>query len=117
MIYFRELRCAIKRSHGCEAVRMKTVPVREVCQGEVIWDGAVEVFDLIGHAKAKRCYAWGYPSEKLGDKLEVVTVLEIGPVVSPESAVRAAIANRTARVADRPAAALWTGSAPWPAWV
>jgi hypothetical protein len=26
--------------------------------GETAWEGDVEVFDLIGHAKVKRAYAW-----------------------------------------------------------
>jgi hypothetical protein len=95
MLYYRELRNAIKRLHGCEAVGMGTTPVREVFRGEVVWDGKVEVFDLIGHPKAKRCYAWGYPNDKEPEKLDVVTVLEISPVVSPESAVRAAIAAQS----------------------
>lgn len=68
-----------------------TVPVREMFQGKVAWDGEVEVFAITGHAKAKRCYAWGYPNEKRGGKYDFVTVLEIPPVVSPETAVKAAI--------------------------
>lgn len=42
------------------------------------WEGEVETFDLAGHPKAKRAYAWGYPNGKGG--LEVVAVLEIPPV-------------------------------------
>lgn len=98
MVYFRELRNAIKHKYGCDAIRLKTVPVREVSQGEVIWEGPVEVFALLGHASAKTCYAWGHPSEEGADILKVVTVLEVPPVNSPESAVRAAVANRLVRV-------------------
>ena len=47
----------------------------------------------MGHAKAKRYYAWSYPDDKQPANLDVVTVLEIPPVVSPETAVKAAIAS------------------------
>jgi hypothetical protein len=67
------------------------VSVKEVFKGRIIWAGEVEVFDLYGHAEAKRCYAWGYPDKKEPDKLDVVAVLEIPPVVSPETAVRAGV--------------------------
>ena len=93
MLYFRELGNAIKRKHGCEAVRLRTASVREAFRDEMIWDAAVEVFALLGHDKAKCCYAWGIPRENEADGLDVVTVLEIPPVMSPESAVRAALLN------------------------
>lgn len=91
MDYLGELRAKIRLLHGCEATHRQKVPVTEVFQGKIVWDGEVEVFDLIGHAKALRCYAWGYPNERMTDRLDVVVVLEIPPVVSPKSAVRAAI--------------------------
>jgi len=49
----------------------------------------VEVFDLVGHTKAQRCYAWAYDVET-GSR--TVAVLELPPVISPITAVRAAIA-------------------------
>jgi hypothetical protein len=94
MDYFGELQAKIYLLHGCGARHRQTVPVKEIFEGKTVWDGEVEVFDLIGHATAKRCYAWGYANEKQPDKLDVVTVLEISPVVSPETAVKAAIASR-----------------------
>ena len=53
-------------------------------------DGAVEVFRLTGHPKAKRCYAWSFTE---GKETRFVTVLEIPPVESAQTAVRAAIAS------------------------
>jgi hypothetical protein len=91
MDYLAELKAKIRLLHGCDATHRQTVPVIEIFQGKTVWDGEVEVFDLTGHAKAKRCYAWGYPNEKQSDKLNVVAVLEIPPVASPETAVKAAI--------------------------
>ncbi len=91
MDYFAELASKIHLLHGCEAKHRQTVPVKEVFRGKTVWNGEVEVFDLTGHAKAKRCYAWGYSNDKKPDSLDVVTVLEIPPVVSPETAVKMAI--------------------------
>lgn len=83
---------AISALHRCECEHARTVPVREVWRGREIWRGDVEVFELRGHAKARRCYAWGYPGDDGRGPLEVVTVLEIPPVTSAESAVKIAIA-------------------------
>jgi hypothetical protein len=46
------------------------------------------MFDLIGHPKAKRGYAWTYNKEKGSD---TIAVLELPPVISPKTAVQAAI--------------------------
>ena len=43
-----------------------------------------------GHPKAKRCYAWSFTE---GKQTRFVTVLEIPPVESAQTAVRAAIAS------------------------
>lgn len=93
MTYLDEIRHAIKQLHGCESRHVTTTPVKEVFKGQVAWEGEVETFDLTGHAKAKRAYAWGYPNGKGG--LEVVAVLEIPPVESPVTAVKAAIAAQS----------------------
>ena len=74
--------------HGCEARYAETVPVIERFQGKTVWEGEVEVFDLIGHPKARRGYAWAYDKAKGS---EIVAVLELPPVISPKMAVRAAI--------------------------
>jgi hypothetical protein len=87
--YLEEIRHAIKQLHGCDSVYVTTTAVKEVFKGQVAWEGEVETFDLTGHPKAKKAYAWGYPNGKGG--LEVVAVLEIPPVESPQTAVKAAI--------------------------
>jgi hypothetical protein len=51
-------------------------PVIELFKGQVAWDGVVEIFELIGHSKAKRCYAWSYLKN---DEPQYTTVLEIPP--------------------------------------
>lgn len=88
--YIQELEAVIRQMHGAEARHVESVPVVEQHQGQTVWDGIVEVFDLIGHPKTHRIYAWSHETEKPG-KPKHVTVLHVPPVVSPQTAVRAAI--------------------------
>jgi hypothetical protein len=48
------------------------------------------VFDLEGHPNAKRAYAWSSPIEG-SDKRRFFAVLQMGAILSPADAVRAAI--------------------------
>jgi hypothetical protein len=89
MSHIQELRDAIVKLHGAEATHVQSVPVKEQHQGKTVWDGVVEVFDLIGHPKTHRVYAWAHEVES--GKRRHVTVLHIPPAISPETAVRAAI--------------------------
>jgi hypothetical protein len=83
------LQSAIETMHKCTARFVESVPVIELFRGEVAWDGVVETFELAGHPRAKRCYAWSYVEN---DEPKYVTVLEIPPVDSAETAVKIAIA-------------------------
>jgi hypothetical protein len=94
----KELQKAIHAVHGCDSRYVCSVPVREVFNGLVAWDGVVEVFDLIDHPKAKRCYAWSFAD---GNQTRSVAVLELPPVYSPETAVKVAIAAKAREAADR----------------
>jgi hypothetical protein len=85
------LRKAIRDLHGVDSTWLESVPVHETFQGQTVWDGAVEVFELVGHPKAKRAYAWSYPVGD-GTKRRFTAVLELGPVKDAVTAVRAAIA-------------------------
>jgi hypothetical protein len=69
----------------------ETVPVHEVFQGQTVWQGDVEVFDLNGHPKAERAYAWSHLDGEKDERTRFVTVLELPPVNSPETAVRVQI--------------------------
>ncbi len=86
--YLAHLVKAIKATHGCEARHVESVPVRETFKGKTVWEGDVEVFDLVGHPKAQRCYAWAYDT---GTGSRTLAVLELPPVISPITAVRAGI--------------------------
>src|ERR1039458_503813 len=77
--------------HDCGATWRESVPVREVFRGKTLWRGDVEVFDLTGHAKAKRAYGWSHPDGDDNKTERFVAVLEIPPVESPQTAVKMAI--------------------------
>lgn len=81
----------IQQLHECGAVWLESSPVHEVFRGQTVWKGHVEVFTLSGHPKAKKAYAWSHPEgpDDAGERF--VAVLEIPPVESPITAVRASI--------------------------
>jgi hypothetical protein len=89
--YITELQAVIRRLHGVESKHIESVPVKESFQGKTVWDGVVEVFELIGHPKAPRVYAWAHDTDNLKQPRRHVTVLHIAPVTSAVLAVRAAI--------------------------
>lgn len=84
------LREAVRNLHGCESVWIESVRVKETFEGQSVWEGTVQVFDLVGHPTANRCYAWSYETGE-GGKRRFIAVLHQGPVDSPQAAVRAAI--------------------------
>ncbi len=85
-----QLRGAIESQHGGTATHVQSVPVKETFVGQTVWEGIVHVFDLEGHPKATRAYAWSSPIEG-SDKRRFFSVLHIGAIKSPQDAVRAAI--------------------------
>jgi hypothetical protein len=89
--YISRLQVAVSQLHGCGAIYRETVPVHEVFQGQTVWQGEVEVFELSGHPKAKRAYGWSHREGHNDEGERFVAVLEIPPVVSPITAVRASI--------------------------
>ena len=91
MSYIEELLDVIRKLHGVESKHIESVPVKEMFQGKTVWEGAVEVFDLVGHTKAPRAYAWSHDTDDPKQPKRHVTVLHIHPVTSPILAVRAAI--------------------------
>ena len=87
--YIKSLMDAIRRLHGCDASYLETIPITEIFQGKIAWQGDVEVFNIRGHPKAKRCYAWAHDTDNTGKRY--VAVLELPPVDSAQRAVKAAI--------------------------
>jgi len=93
--YIERLTQVVCHLHKCRAAHTGTVPVHEVFRGQTVWRGEVEVFDLTGHQKAARCYGWSHPDGPDDRGERFVTVLELPPVVSPVTAVRASIVADT----------------------
>ena len=91
MSYIEELKDVIHKLHGVHSSHVESVPVKESFQGKTVWDGVVEVFDLTGHPKANRIYAWSHDTDDPANPKRYVTVLHIPPVISPQTAVQAAI--------------------------
>jgi hypothetical protein len=89
--HISELRDVIRKLHGVEAKHVESVPITETFQGKTVWDGVVEVFELHGHPKAPKVYAWAHETDDPKKPKRHVTVLHIPPVISPVLAVRAAI--------------------------
>src|SRR5262245_59584921 len=85
--YTSKLQMAVQRLFKCQATFSKTVPIRQEVDGKILWEGEVKVFDLSGHPKASRCYAWTHPN----DKNRTVALLEIAPVTTALAAVKAAL--------------------------
>ena len=85
------LRKTVELMHGGKAMFVQFVPVRETFGGDTVWEGAVHVFDLVGHPTATRAYAWSSPIEG-NPKRRYFAMLHLPAVDSPQAAVRAAIA-------------------------
>ena len=87
--YLQALQDAIRNTHGCASRHTGTVAVEEAFQGKIVWQGDVEVFDLIAHPRARQGYAWGFQDG--AGKWQYVAVLQVPPVDSPRKAVQAYI--------------------------
>jgi hypothetical protein len=87
-----ELKNAIECLHGGTASFIEDVLVVEKFGDKTVWRGSVSVYDLRGHPKATRAYAWSSPIEGSTQR-RYYAVLHIPPVDSPEKAVRASIAR------------------------
>ena len=92
MLQPQDLERAFLDLHGCKARHIGSKHVRETFKGEVVWEGHVEIFELEGHATATTGYAWDHALDDTKER-RVVAVLHQGPIVSPEAAVRGAIAS------------------------
>lgn len=86
-----KIKDAVETMHHCNALHVGSEPVIEHFRGKVVWDGVVDTFQLEGHPNAARCHAWSY--EENGET-QYVIVLELPPVIGPNSAVKVAIAAK-----------------------
>lgn len=91
MNYIEELRDVIRHLHRVEPTHLERLSVKETFQGKTVWEGIVEVFEIRGHPKAPRVYAWAHDTDDPKKPRRHVTVLHLAPVTSAVEAVRAAI--------------------------
>ena len=75
----------IASKEHCRVTSFRHHQVTERFKGKTVWQGLITQFTLSGHA-APSCFAWVDPDSK-----ELVTVLELPPVTSAETALRAYI--------------------------
>ncbi len=88
----KELQGAIQNLHSCNSIWIESVPVKEIFEGETVWEGTVQIFQLTDHPTAKKCYAWSYQVDD-SVKRKFVAVLHQDPVKSPVDAVKAFIVS------------------------
>ncbi len=100
MTHIQQLRDVIHDLHGAKAQHVESVPVKEMFQGQTVWDGVVKVFHLKGHPTADKVYAWLHETDDPDRPKQHVTVLHISPVTSPKTAVQAAIVQDFKRRAE-----------------
>lgn len=80
---------AIRHLEGCEAHHVETAHIQEMHENNLVWDGDIEVFALIGHPMAKKAYVWSEATT--GAKRRFFVVLHAPPIDSPLAALRASI--------------------------
>jgi hypothetical protein len=91
--YIEELQDVIRKLHGSESTHVETVPVVETFNGQTVWEGEVEVFDLHDHPTASRIYAWSHDTDDPSNPRRHVTVLHLPPAITPRKAVQVSIAS------------------------
>jgi hypothetical protein len=91
--YLEELQDVIRKLHGSESTHVETVPVVETFNGQTVWEGEVEIFDLHDHPTASRIYAWAHDTDDPSNPRRHVTVLHLPPAITPRKAVQAAIVS------------------------
>ena len=84
------LKRVVEAQHGGTATFVRSVPVHESFDGEVVWEGVVHVFDLDDCPNATCAYAWSSPVDG-SEKRRFFAILHLGDIRSPQDAVRAAI--------------------------
>ena len=89
MTEIERLQKTIQDLHGYKSRHGGSIAVHETCQGQTVWQGVVEVFELHGHPQAQFACAWSYKADD-GSK-RYVAILGVPPVNSPDKAVRAYI--------------------------
>ena len=82
---------AVEQLHKCSARHVQSVDIVEIFKGKIAWEGVVEVFDIKGHPKASKVYAWSHLDKEDDSDERFVAVLGVPPVDSPHKAVQVSI--------------------------
>lgn len=91
MNHIEQLKELIEREYGTTAKHVETVTVLETFNGETIWDGEVEVFEVPEFSDADQVFAWDFDDDS---GQQQVTVAQIPPATTPENAVKAYIVSQ-----------------------
>src|SRR5690606_32577533 len=70
------LQDAIRHLHGLESTWLESVAVHEEHEGETVWAGHMQAFD-VDHPPTRRCYAWSHESGP-GGRRRFHAVLGVG---------------------------------------
>ena len=90
-VYLENLKRAVEALHGCSCEHQTTGYIHEQMDGQTLWKGSVDTFELQGHPQATKAYAWSWRDDS-GEPRHVA-ILNLPPVSSPRAAVQAAIAT------------------------
>ena len=88
------IKCAVEKNIGGMARHVTSTAVIEVFEGDLIWEGVVETFEVACNPNVKRCYGFTYRED---DSLGYATIAETDEVNSPKLAVKAFVASRIQR--------------------
>lgn len=88
--YLQNLKEAITAMHGCDCSHVSTHKVIETMNGNLIWSGDVESFNLHNHTTATQAFAWAWEQDS---EPNYIAVLNIPPINDPLDAVKAVIAS------------------------
>ena len=88
------IKCAVEKNIGGMARHVTSTAVIEVFEGDLIWEGVVETFEVACNPNVKRCYGFTYRED---DALAYATIAETDEVHSPKMAVKTFIASRIPR--------------------
>ena len=79
----------MEKAFQCKAQHAFSTAVLEDFEGQLVWDGMVETFELESHPTAKLGYAFYFVEN---DAPIIKTVLGVPPADTPQNAVKVAIA-------------------------
>ena len=88
------IKCAVEKNIGGMVRHVTSRAVIEIFEGDLIWEGVVETFEVDCNPHVKRCYGFTYRED---DSLGYATIAETDEVNSPKMAVKTFVASRLQR--------------------